>query len=56
MQEATPALIAQGVAAGVMLQLALAAPFLAAAPGHYVSRAFELSRCACPPGAFNARS
>lgn len=53
-QEATPALMAQGAAAGVVLQLALAAPFLAVAPGHYVSRAFELSRCTCRPGALYA--
>ena len=35
-----------GVATGVLLQVALAAPFLASAPGSYVSRAFEFSRCA----------
>ena len=38
--------VAVGVATGVALQVALAAPFLAVAPGSYFSRAFEFSRCA----------
>lgn len=38
--------VAVGVATGVALQVALAVPFLAVAPGSYFSRAFEFSRCA----------
>ncbi len=34
----------RGVAAGVVLQLALGAPFLLAYPASYVSRAFEFTR------------
>lgn len=44
-QGAPVASVARGVAGGVALQLALAAPFLAAHPWSYVSRAFEFSRC-----------
>ena len=36
--------VARAAALGVALQVALGAPFLAAAPGAYVGRAFELSR------------
>jgi ALG3 protein len=43
-QTATPAQLAAGVVAGAALQGALAAPFLAAAPMSYASKAFELSR------------
>ena len=34
----------RGVAAGVVLQLTLGAPFLLAYPASYVGRAFELTR------------
>mmetsp|Transcript_9287 Transcript_9287/g.27894 ORF Transcript_9287/g.27894 Transcript_9287/m.27894 type:complete len:435 (+) Transcript_9287:281-1585(+) len=44
LQETSPAVIMQGVTAGVGLQLMLGAPFLVVAPTHYVSRAFEMSR------------
>jgi len=40
----TPSAVTAGVAAGAALQVALAAPFLAAAPLSYAARAFELSR------------
>lgn len=43
-QTATPAQLAAGVVAGAALQGALAAPFIAAAPVSYASKAFELSR------------
>lgn len=44
LQTATPKQVAAGTALGVALQGALAAPFLAAAPASYASKAFELSR------------
>lgn len=44
MQAAPAADILQGTAAGVLLQALLGAPFLAAAPGSYLQKAFELSR------------
>ena len=44
LQTATPVQLAAGVVAGAALQGALAAPFLAAAPMSYASKAFELSR------------
>lgn len=37
--------VAVGVALGFVLQIGLAAPFLAVAPESYLSRAFEFSRC-----------
>lgn len=43
-QGGTPQSTAAGVAAGVLLQAVLAAPFLFAAPWSYASRAFEFSR------------
>lgn len=43
-KRATPRDLALGVALGAGLQVALAAPFLAAHPLAYLSRAFELSR------------
>ena len=43
-QAATLPEVARAAALGVALQAALGAPFLAAAPGAYVGRAFELSR------------
>lgn len=44
LQGATPARFAAAVAAGMALQLALAAPFLTTFPRQYMSRAFEFSR------------
>jgi alpha-1,3-mannosyltransferase len=44
LQGATPAASARAVGAGVALQLALGAPFLATHPASYLSRAFELTR------------
>ena len=43
-QGATAAELAQGTGLGILLQLALAAPFLLHRPGAYLGRAFELSR------------
>ena len=40
----SPRAVSLGVAAGAALQVALAAPFLAAQPWSYAARAFELSR------------
>lgn len=36
--------VATGVVAGLLLQAVVAAPFLAVAPGSYLTRAFEFSR------------
>ena len=41
---ATPLATVRGVAAGAMLQVALALPFLLAAPREYLARAFEFTR------------
>jgi alpha-1,3-mannosyltransferase len=41
---ATPRAVGVGVLGGGALQVALASPFLAAAPWSYAARAFELSR------------
>lgn len=44
--------IAEGAALGAALQLLLGGPFLLHSAGAYLSRAFELSRCApVPPSA-----
>lgn len=43
-QGATPRAFGRAVAAGVALQVGLAAPFLATYPASYVARAFEFSR------------
>jgi hypothetical protein len=48
-QVARPLEVVAGVGAGIALQIALAAPFLAAAPKSYLSRAFEFSRCEISP-------
>lgn len=43
-QHARPVHVVVGTVLGVVLQVALGAPFLAAYPGSYLARAFELTR------------
>lgn len=55
LQEESVSTIGQSVAAGILLQLAVAAPFLLNAPRQYLSRAFELSRVFLPKWSVNLK-